>query len=72
MVKTTLTNRNMKDILNESSFEKWSWSMLSVSLVCTNAGSYFQVDDWMNETTVAICLTVKELNKYFIAYGKEE
>lgn len=63
-MKTMLTNRQLQDLLEETSYEKWSWSMYSVYLVCSDTGMYFQVDDWY-DNTLAILTSLPALNNFF-------
>ena len=63
-MKTMLAYRQLKQLMEETSFEKFSWSMMMVYLVCSETGMYFQVDDW-SDNTVAICSTLPALNNFF-------
>lgn len=64
MKRTMLCYRSVQDILSEKAHEKFSWSMDSIFLVCTETGFYFQIEDFYGNT-LKICTTSEELNKYY-------
>ena len=70
MKKAMLTYRQLDEILEPDAYENWSWSMLTVYLVCSDTGMSFQVDDW-DDNTVLIAATLTGLNNYLNDYGKE-
>ena len=63
-MKTMLTNRQLEQLLDETSFEKFTWSGLFVYLVCSDTGMYFQVDNW-DDNTLAILTSLPALNNFF-------
>lgn len=64
MKRTMLCYRSVQDILSEKAFENYSWATLSIFLVCTNTGFYFQIEDF-DGNSLTICTTAKALNEYF-------
>ena len=70
MEKTMLTNRQLLEILEQEVYEKWSWSMLTVYLICSDTGMYFQVDDWY-DNTVLIAPTLTGLSNYLKEHGED-
>lgn len=70
-MKRTIINHNLMDLLDETAFVNYSWSLLSVVLVCTDIGFYFQIED-INDNVLHISATLKDLNKYFLEYRKED
>lgn len=70
MKKAMLTNRQLAEILEPDVYEKWSWSMLTVYLVCSDTGMSFQVDDWY-DNTVCIAATLTKLSEYLKEHGED-
>lgn len=64
MKKTLLVNPQVRDLLSEEAYAKYSWSMRYVYLVCKNTGMYFQVVD-INDNTLLITTSTEGLEKYF-------
>lgn len=64
MKKTLLVNPQVRDLLSEEAYGKYSWSMRYVYLVCKNTGMYFQVVD-INDNTLLVTTSADGLDKYF-------
>ena len=64
MKKTLLDNSQVRDLLSEEAYVKYSRSMRFVCLVCKSTGMYFQVED-INDNTLLITTSAAGLEKYF-------
>ncbi|MBO5870642.1 MAG: hypothetical protein J6Q89_07835 [Clostridia bacterium] len=64
MKKTLLDNSQVRDLLSEEAYVKYSRSMRFVYLVCKSTGMYFQVED-INDNTLLITTSAAGLEKYF-------
>lgn len=64
MKKILLISQQVRHMLSEEAYEKYSWSMQYVYLVCKNTGMYFLVED-LNENALLVTTSAEGLEKYF-------
>lgn len=64
-----VTHDQMYQLLEPEIFDKYNESPYQVQLVFTNAGTYFEVYDWLTHYVYEVCTTVDKLNHFFKVKG---